>query len=85
MADQSLKMATCPICGVEETGEDTAALKAEMEDHMRLMHNVVMPFSITTPDLTTYQTTSDLPAQPLIGESPDVPGPSPDFGGARQQ
>ena len=42
MADDSLKQATCPICGYTDSATDAEALASSMEEHMRLTHNQVV-------------------------------------------
>ena len=44
MADNDTnKMATCPVCGYQETATDAAALQTAMEEHMQTVHNMSMP------------------------------------------
>ena len=40
--DSGTKMATCPICGYQETADDADALNSAMEEHMQSTHNLSM-------------------------------------------
>ncbi|HEX2916450.1 MAG TPA: hypothetical protein VH186_37165 [Chloroflexia bacterium] len=89
MAERKEKLATCPVCGYQDTALDEEALKLAMQDHMQESHNLVLPVTIRGTDKTESQVEdeeiTEIADRPLIGESPDLPGPSPDFGGATRQ
>ena len=51
MADNSVKKATCPICGVQEEAGDATALQSEMEEHMRTAHNMSMSDTNASADI----------------------------------
>ena len=42
MADDTMKQATCPICGYTDSATDAEALATSMDEHMRLTHNQVV-------------------------------------------
>ncbi len=51
MADNSMKMATCPICGYQGEATDATALQSEMEEHMQTAHNMSMSDTNASADI----------------------------------
>ncbi|MDB5081879.1 MAG: hypothetical protein JWP00_3803 [Chloroflexi bacterium] len=66
MADQSMKQATCPLCGFTDSAGDREALELSMQEHMRLMHNQVMSADPSSMDLkdTGKNISDDVPVGP---------------------
>ena len=93
MADDKLKVATCDVCGAQESAEDADALEEAMQLHMREAHNLSMPrknlendVRDTGVDLTDREVTYvPVPPQaPITGVSSNIPGAGPDLGGAER-
>lgn len=93
MADDKLKIATCDICGAQESAEDADALEEALAMHMRDAHNLSRPkqslaqdVQNTGVDVTDNEVTYvPVPPQaPITGASSNIPGTGPDLGGAER-
>ena len=93
MADNKLKVATCDICGAQESAEDAEALEEAMQLHMKEAHNLSMPkknlesdVQNTGVDVTNNEVTyvPTPPQAPVTGVSSNIPGAGPDLGGAER-
>ncbi len=84
MANQKEKMATCSVCGMQETAEDAQALQEAMQQHMQKAHNLKEPAGEVERDLkeTSQEGDFEYPTVPVLGVSPATRGIGPDLGGA---
>ena len=90
MAESKEIIATCPICGLQDTSNDGPALEAAMQSHVREAHNLAYPLNNTQGDIKDSDQVKEsevtdilvVPDAPITGVSSNIPGIGPDLGGA---